>query len=135
MITPGDVLKQLAISAGYRVHVWDAVDNGDAADSYFWKHAGENGAQSIHTFSSPEHAWCHCCETNGLLTQIAHEIDRSGYAVIREPGFIAYRWVGLNGLASDERFTHFAEAVIACAIALASQHALDEDMQAPPIPT
>jgi hypothetical protein len=131
MITPGDVLKQLAISAGYRVHVWDAVENGDAADSYFWKHSGVGGAQSGLTFPSPEQAWCDCCESNGLLAPIAQEIDQNGYGVIREPGFIAYRWLCQDGRISDERFAHVAEAVIACAIALTGQHALEEDGQAP----
>lgn len=121
MITPGDVLKQLALAAGFRVHVWDAVENGDASDSYFWKHTGSDGPQSVPTFSTPELAWCDCCESNGLLAPIAEELYQSGYQVVREPGFIGYRWVCAGGNVSIERFAAGAEALIACALHVANQ--------------
>lgn len=59
-ITPRDVLKQLALAAGYRVHVWEAVENGDAADSYFWKASGAIApiAQSRETFVSRPSCSC-----------------------------------------------------------------------------
>lgn len=121
-ITPNDVLKQLALSAGYRVHVWDAVENGDPADSYFWKAgaAGAASAQSVPTFPSPELAWRDCCESTGLLVDILEEVEQAGYQVIREPGFIACGWVGPDGEASSGQFASPAEALISCAMALAA---------------
>lgn len=130
-VTPADVLKQLALAAGYLVHVWDAVENGDAADSYFWKATGAGGAQSVPTFPSSEQAWRDCCEANGLLVPIVHEIEQAGCHLVREPGFIAYRWVGSDGRASQP-FADAADALIACAIALADdQGDLEQDAPAP----
>lgn len=128
-ITPGDVLKQLALAAGYLVHVWDAIENGDAADSYFWKATGAGGAQSVPTFPSPEEAWRDCCEVNGLLAPIAQEIEQAGCRLVREPGFIAFRWVCEDGHTS-EPFTHVADALIACAIALEEEEG-DVEQNAP----
>lgn len=130
-VTPGDVLKQLALAAGYLVHVWDAIENGDPADSYFWKATGAGGAQSVPTFPTPEQAWRDCCEANGLLAPIAQEIEQAGCHLIREPGFIAFRWVGADGRAS-EPFADAADALIACAIALArGEGDVDHDGPAP----
>lgn len=128
-ITPGDVLKQLALAAGYLVHVWDAIENGDAADSYFWKAAGAGGAQSVPTFPSPEQAWRDCCQVNGLLAPIAQEIEQAGCRLVREPGFIAFRWVGADGHTS-EPFADAADALMACAIALAEEES-DADHNSP----
>lgn len=121
MVTPDDVLKQLALAAGYRVHVWNAIENGDEADSYFWKAAGasKNGAQSITTFPTTELAWRDCWEVNRLFAPIEEEIREAGCTVVREPGFIAYRWVDRDGEVSSERFSSEAEPIIACAIGLA----------------
>jgi len=132
-ITPNDVLKQIALSAGYRVHVWDAVENGDPADSYFWKAsaAGVASAQSVPTFPSPELAWRDCCESTGLLSNILAEVEQAGYQVIREPGFIACGWVGPDGRTSPERFASPAEALISCAMALAA-HDDDISIESPP---
>lgn len=128
-ITPHDVLKQLALAAGYRVHVWDAVENGDAADSYFWKASGASAleAQSRETFASPELAWLDCCESTRLLLPILEEVERAGCRLTREPGFIAYQWVNAEGKASPERFAKPAEALIACAMALAHAGAQEEE--------
>lgn len=122
-ITPNDVLKQIAFSAGYRIHVWEAVENGDPADSYFWKAsvAGAASAQSVLTFPSPELAWRDCCESAGLLGDILEEVEQAGYQVIREPGFISCGWVGPDGTGSPERFATPAEALISCAMALAAR--------------
>lgn len=127
-ITPHDVLKQLALAAGYRVHVWDAVEAGDAADSYFWKASGAIAleAQSRETFSSPELAWLDCCESTRLLVPILEEVERAGCRLTREPGFIAYQWVNADGEVSPERFASPAEALIACAMALAHMDVPDE---------
>jgi hypothetical protein len=118
MIAPSDVLKQLALAAGYGVHVWDAVENGDPSDSYFWMacSVGAVGAQSVSTFPSREDAWRDCCEANGLLAPIADELDQAGWGVIREPGFIAYRWASRDGVVSPQSFPSAAEALIACVI-------------------
>lgn len=134
-ITAHDVLKQLALAAGYRVHVWDAVENGDAADSYFWKanSAGALGAQSHATFASPELAWLDCCESSKLLMPILEEVERAGCRLAREPGFIAYQWVNAEGEASAERFASPAEALIACAMALASADAQEEEPHPSPV--
>lgn len=120
-IEPADVLKQIAMAAGYRVHVWDAVENGDATDSYFWKASrlGADGPQSVLTFLSPEDAWRDCCEANGLLAPIAQELEENGCRVVRERGFIAYRWVSSDGYVSPGPFVSAAEALIACAMFLA----------------
>jgi hypothetical protein len=121
MIEPGDVLRHLAIAAGYRVHVWEAVENGDPADSYFWKAARPNaaGQQSASTFSSTGDAWRDCCEANGLLTPIARELEHAGWTVVRVPGFIAYRWIADDGQVSPRSFVSAAEALISCAMHLA----------------
>ena len=134
-ITPHDVLKQLALAAGYRVHVWDAVENGDAADSYFWKAygAGALDSQSHETFASPELAWLDCCESTRLLLPILEEVERAGCRLTREPGFIAYQWVNAKGEPSPERFASPAEALIACAMALASAEAPEEQPQPSPV--
>ena len=134
-ITPHDVLKQLALAAGYRVHVWDAVENGDAADSYFWKArgAGALDAQSHETFPSPELAWLDCCESTSLLLPILEEVERAGCRLTREPGFIAYQWVSAEGEVSPERFASPAEALIACAMVLANPEAPEEQPQPSPI--
>lgn len=127
-ITPQNVLKQLALAAGYRVHVWDAVENGDAADSYFLKASGASAqeAQSRETFASPELAWIDCCESTRLLLPILEELERAGCRLTREPGFIAYQWVNAEGVASPDRFASPAEALIACAMALVHTDAPDE---------
>jgi len=124
-ISPHDVLKQLALAAGYRVQVWDAVENGDAADSYFWKACGAGAldAQSHQTFASPELAWLDCCESTRLLLPILDEVEGAGCRLTREPGFIAYQWVNAQGEASPEHFASPAEALIACAMALANTEA------------
>jgi len=127
-ITPHDVLRQLALAAGYRVHVWDAVENGDAADSYFWKASGAS-AQSHETFASPELAWLDCCESTKLLLPILEEIERAGCRLTREPGFIAYQWVNAEGETSPECFASPAEALIACAIALSVKEPPEEQPQ------
>lgn len=121
-ITPHDVLKQLALAAGYRVHVWEAVENGDAADSYFWKSSSTSAldAQSGTTFASPEQAWLDCCEATRLLLPILEEIELAGCRLTREPGFIAYQWINAEGEVSAERFANPAETLIACAMALAN---------------
>jgi hypothetical protein len=128
MIAPGDVLKQLAIAAGYSVHVWDAIENGDASDSYFWKVAGigADRSQSASTFPTPEDAWRDCCEANGLLAPIVQDLEQAGWGVIRVPGFIAYRWACSDGRLSQESFVSAAEALIACAIFLAD---VDDQME------
>jgi len=128
MITPADVMKQLALAAGFRVHVWDAVENGDAADSYFWKsvHPGPGVAQSSTTFVSPELAWRDCCEENGLLGPLVQDLVQAGWCVIREPGFIAYRWTSAQGHLSSERYASAAEAVIACTMALLDEETIEE---------
>lgn len=134
MIAPGDVLKELALAAGYGVHVWDAIENGDPADSYFWKtiSAGAAGQQSVSTFASREEAWRDCCEVNGLLVPIAHELDQAGWGVIREPGFIAYRWASRDGLVSPESFASEAEALIACIIFLQDEESpIEQDNPVP----
>jgi len=132
-ITPHDVLKQLALAAGYRVHVWDAVENGDAADSYFWKASGASAleAQSRETFASPELAWIDCCESTRLLLPILEEVERAGCRLTSEPGFIAYQWVNAEGEASPERFASQAEALIACAMALSYTDAPEEQQHHP----
>lgn len=119
-ISPNDVLKQIAFSAGYRVHVWDAVENGDPADSYFWRSIAyaAGRSQSVSTFLSPELAWRDCCESNGLLADILEEVKQAGYQLIREPGFIACSWLGPDGQASEEHFASPAEALISCVMSL-----------------
>ena len=133
MIAPADVLKHLALAAGYSVHVWDAIENGDSADSYFWKATGRSagGQQSVSTFPSRDEAWRDCCEANGLLVPIAHELDQDGWGVIREPGFIAYRWASRDGVVSPERFASAAEALIACAMFLREGEPIEHDNPAP----
>lgn len=134
-ITPHDVLKQLALAAGYRVHVWDAVENGDAVDSYFWKASGAGvlDAQSRETFASPELAWLDCCESTKVLLPILDEVEQAGCRLVREAGFIAYQWVSAAGDTSPERFASPAEALIACAIALSNADA-PEEQQHPSTP-
>jgi len=126
MITPADVMKQLALAAGFRVHVWDAIENGDPADSYFWKSArlGLDASQSPATFPSPEMAWRDCCEENGLLVPLVQDLVQAGWSVVREPGFIAYRWACAEGRVSSERYASAADAVIACTMALLSEESL-----------
>ncbi|MBY0241736.1 MAG: hypothetical protein K2X55_20730 [Burkholderiaceae bacterium] len=133
MIAPGDVLKQIALAAGYGVYVWDAIENGDPADSYFWKGAGVSavGQQSVSTFPSREDAWRDCCEANGLLVPIAHELDQAGWGVFREPGFIAYQWASRDGVVSPERFASAAEALIACVMFLHEESTVDDNSPAP----
>lgn len=133
-ITPHDVLKQIALAAGYRVHVWDVVENGDAADSYFWKASSTCAldAQSSATFTSPELAWLDCCESTGLLRPILEEVELAGCRLTREAGFIAYRWVSGEGEVSPERFASPAEALIACAMMLASVEITDEQVHPSP---
>lgn len=133
MIAPADVLKHLALAAGYSVHVWDAIENGDPADSYFWKANGVAavGQQSVSTFPSRDEAWRDCCEANGLLAPIAHELDQAGWGVIREPGFIAYRWASRDGAISSESFASAAEALVACAMFLHDGDPVEHDDPAP----
>lgn len=126
MIAPGDVLKHLALAAGFGVHVWDAVENGDAADSYFWKEVGKPDQQSVSTFPSREEAWLNCCEANGLLNPIALELDQAGWGVTRIPGFIAYRWTSRDGTISPESFASAAEALVACAMFLSAEETVAE---------
>jgi len=134
-ITPRDVLKHLALAAGYRVHVWDAVENGDAADSYFWKASGAISpiAQSRETFASAELAWLDCCESTNLLLPILEDVESAGCRLIREPGFIAYQWVDTDGEASAERFGSPAEALVACAMALVGEDAPPNRPQISPV--
>lgn len=122
-IGPNDVLQQLARAAGFRVYVWDAVENGDEADSYFWmaSGAGDGMRQSELTFPSDRDAWLDCCEANGLLAPIAQELGALGYGVFRQPGFIAYRWAYQDGMVSNVSFPSAAEALIACAMYAAEQ--------------
>jgi hypothetical protein len=133
-ITPHDVLKQLALAAGYRVHVWDAIENGDAADSYFWKTSSTSAmnAQSQGTFASPELAWLDCCQSTMLLLPILEEIERAGCRVARESGFIAYQWLNAEGEVSAERYASPAEALIACAMTLISLDAQEEQQHLSP---
>lgn len=135
-ITPSDVLKQLAMAAGFRVHVWDAVENGDSADSYFWKgtSATTRDMQSVPTFPCPEDAWRDCCESNGLLAPIADELNLAGWGVVREPGFIAFRWACRDGRISGESFVSAAEALIACAIVLRdAEFAIEHEAEVPKV--
>lgn len=134
MIAPGDVLKQLALAAGYGVHVWDAIENGDPADSYFWmaSSVGAARAQSVSTFPSREDAWRDCCEANGLLAPIADELDQAGWGVIREPGFISYRWASRDGVVAPQSFQSAAEALIACVIFLQDADGLAENENSAP---
>lgn len=131
-IGPSDVLRQLAKAAGFRVYVWDAVENGDEADSYFWMASGTGAGmrQSELTFPSDRDAWLDCCEANGLLAPIAQELGALGYGVVRQPGFIAYRWACQDGLVSEASFPSAAEALVACAM-YAAEHDESTEVESP----
>lgn len=110
------VFEALARAAGYRVRVWDAVENGDERDSFFWQLSGHASCASAENFDTEAHAWRDCCEQAGLLAaalSIAHE---AGFFIVRNQGFIGCGWVGACGTRSESDYPTPADALIACVI-------------------
>jgi hypothetical protein len=118
--SPAEVIGQIGRAAGYRVHVWDAVENGDDNDSYFWKRVGGGAdeSESEGTFPTAAEAWRNCCEMNDLLVPLVRQIELAGCSIVRPRGFLACRWAGPDGHLSDESFPTPAEAIVACVLAL-----------------
>lgn len=110
-----DAFRRLAREAGYAVWTWTAVENGDAADSYFWRSLRTGGDQSVDTFDTEGSAWRDCCETCGLLAPYFTMVREAGCSVGRPPGFLGWYWSASSG-ASAGPFLHASEAVLDCAI-------------------
>lgn len=106
-----ETFRQVGRSAGYFVCTWDAVENGDPADSYFWRANGGGADQSEGTFDTEEAAWRDCCESNGLLDTYLSMIASAGSRIVRPDGFLLWHWDAGQGTRSDP-FLHWSEAVL-----------------------
>lgn len=112
--TVEEVLRALARGAGYLVHTWGAVENGDSADSCFWKRWGSPAgqAESPETFASELEAWRDCCEVNGLLGQYIDAARAHGLQLERAPGFLQWTCRRRGDLAGTQAFAHAADALV-----------------------
>ena len=118
LATPTAMFRRIALAKGFLVHVWNAVENGDENDSYFWKRWGAQAGECEYpgTFSTEDEAWRNCCEANGLLVPYIDALQTAGFRITRASGFLACHWVAPDGSHSKEQFCCASEALMSCFI-------------------
>jgi hypothetical protein len=114
-VTP-DPYKDLAQSNGFRLRVWNATENGDASDSWFWKKSDSvaGASESAQCFSTEADAWKDCCAHNNLFAPFIEVAASYGYEV-RRTDFRSFTWVSFDGL-SNRNFFSEGEAWFDCCV-------------------
>lgn len=103
-------------AAGFTVRTWDATENGDDHDSFYWCHRDRATTQSQGTFPTPADAWLDCCSTVGLLDAYAASAAAAGCVLNRPSGFVSWFWHDAQGAAHGP-FAHPLEALTSCILA------------------
>lgn len=111
-----DPWERIAHAAGYRVHSWDAVENGDEADTYYWAPAtaAARTPELVDLFPTETLAWRDCCISQNLLRDLYARLTDEGVQFARNT-MGNWTWLsGNNPKTTETRFETLADAVMDC---------------------
>lgn len=111
------LFKALAERRGFRLHVWNAVENGDPTDSWFWKLRGSRPqeSESAATFATEADAWRDCCLINDLLNGFRALAQAHDFKVVCTE-FRQWYWEDPKGTRADRGLPSEAEAWLNCCL-------------------